>query len=68
MPLRACIFAQGKMVGAQAFLGELTKMVNQITAKNCNNILHIELPTELLKKGGKHQNPPAKEYDNQGNQ
>ena len=53
--LQARRFAQGKMTGPQACLGEFTNMVNQIQAKNCAAITHIEVPTELLERGRKRK-------------
>ena len=53
--LQARRFAQGKMTGQQACLGEFTNMVNQIQAKNCAAITHIEVPTELLEGGRKRK-------------
>ena len=41
-------FAQGKMVGTNACLGEFTNMVNLIKAKNCAGITHDEVPSKLL--------------------
>ena len=41
-------FAQGKMVGTNACLGEFTHMVNLIKAKNCAGITHDEVPSNLL--------------------
>ena len=43
-------------------------MVNQLMAKTCKNISHIEVPTELLKQGGERQNSPENEGDKQGPQ
>ena len=62
--LQARRFAQGKMTGQHACLGEFSNMVNQIQAKNCAAITHIEVPTELLEGGRKRkpvseQNPPG---------
>ena len=41
-------------------------MANQLTAKNGENIYHIEVPTELLHQGGKRQNTSTKEGDKPG--
>ena len=41
-------FAQGEMVGSNAFLGEFTHMVNLIKAKHCAGITHDEVPSKLL--------------------
>ena len=41
-------YAQGKMVGDNACLGEFTHMVNLIKAKNCAGITHDEAPSKLL--------------------
>ena len=41
-------FAQGKMVGTNACLGEFTHMVNLIKAKHCAGITHDEVPSKLL--------------------
>ena len=46
--LQSRSFAQGKMVGDDACLGEFTNMGNQIKAKNCGAIPHVEVPLEIL--------------------
>ena len=56
--LQARRFAQGKMTGQHACLGEFSNMVNQIQAKNCAAITHIEVPTDLL-EGGKKRKPDS---------
>ena len=43
--LHAWSFTQYKMVGAQGFNGNFKNMVKQLTAKNCENISYIKLPT-----------------------
>ena len=40
-------------------------MVNHLTVKNCENISHIEVPTEMLHQGEKRQNNTTKEEKNQ---
>lgn len=50
--LQSRIYAQGKMEGDDACLGEFVNMVNQIKAKQVGSIKHDEVPTQLL-------NPPA---------
>ena len=50
-------FAQGKMTGPHACLGEFVNMVNQIQAKNCRAIAHVKVPTELLDRGKKRKQP-----------
>ena len=57
-------YAQGKMEGDNACLGEFTNMVNLIKAKNCETITHVEVPTDLLSPTGKKW----KEQSNQKNQ
>ena len=58
-------YAQGKMEGENACLGEFTNMVNLIKAKNCETITHVEVPTDLLSPTGKkrkeqsHQKGPV---------
>ena len=41
-------FAQGKMVGDDACLGEFTNMGYKIKAKHCGSIYHMQVPLELL--------------------
>ena len=41
-------FAQGKMVGDTACLGEFATMVEKIKSKTCGSIMHDEVPTSLL--------------------
>ena len=43
-------------------------MVNQLTAKNCEKISHIEVPTGFLYQGGKRQNIFTKEGGKTGPQ
>ena len=43
--IQAHISAQWKRVGTQGCLGEFKTMVNQLTAKKCENISHIEVHT-----------------------
>ena len=46
--LQARRFTLGKMAGHDACLAEFSEMVRDIMAKNCANISHVEVPTELL--------------------
>jgi len=58
-------FAQGKMIGHEACLGEFTALVHAINSKNCENISHVEVPTDLLdpsrKRKPQGQDTKAKE-------
>lgn len=53
--LQARRFAQGKMIGNDACLGEFTALVHAIQAKNCENISHVEVPTDLLEPSRKRK-------------
>ena len=44
-------YSKVKIVGVQGCLGNFTNIVNQLTKKNCENISHIEVPTELMHQG-----------------
>jgi len=56
-------YAQGKMVGENACLGEFTNMVNLIKAKNCETITHVEVPTDLLSPTGKKRKEQSHQKD-----
>jgi len=53
--LQARRFSQGKMEGQEACLPEFSEMVREIRSKNCSNISHDEVPTELLHQTGKRK-------------
>ena len=53
--LQARRFANGKMIGNESCLGEFTEMVRAINAKNCENISHVEVPTDLLEPSRKRK-------------
>ena len=53
--LQARRFAQGKMIGNEACLGEFTALVHAINSKNCENISHVEVPTDLLEPSKKRK-------------
>jgi hypothetical protein len=56
-------FAQGKMIGNEACLGEFMALVHAISSKNCENISHVEVPTDLLEPSKKRK---AQETDTKG--
>ena len=53
--LQARRFAEGNMIGNDACLGEFTALVHAIQAKNCENISHVEVPTDLLEPSRKRK-------------
>ena len=61
--LQSRIFAQGKMHGDNACLGEFTHMVKLIKTKNCKIITHVEVTTYLLTpKSTKRKSMEDKEF------
>ena len=61
--LQARCFAQGKMTGDTPCLGEFIHMVNLVKTKSCEMILHIEVPTELLRPSKKWPGAATKTVD-----
>ena len=51
------------MIGNEACLGEFMALVHAISSKNCENISHVEVPTDLLEPSKKRK---AQETDTKG--